>query len=263
MDSELLKVCPITTIRFYPAKYNIENPTDFETIVNSLDPKKLKTLDFIPFLRKRSMEQIKSFCVYHLVGKIKVLNDSPPHSLKHLSSISSSSSSTFKHISAGLDQGDIDSIDGMITNVILDLTIHNMIRSEGKQNKIKSIPAIPSNELYLYKRYSSQYESLIVPVNVVNAHWVLIVFEFQEKQLHILDPYPTPILTLEEGFVRELKSNNWKIDTHSYGLHKKQELNSVDCGVFVILYAKSFILHNNFHEGDVAEIRGYLTKTFG
>ena len=315
--TKLLMMCPIPDIRFYPSKYKIENPTQFENIVNSLDSKKLKTLDFIPFLRKRSMEQIKSFYVYHLVGKIKVVNvsevssfadainttttttttttnqhsPSPPpppplppppqqfdipnisddHSCSLRQQFSSSSSNStssssciFETISIALDQKDIDSIDKMISNVILDITIHDMIVMEGKRNKIKYLPAIASNAVYSYKQFSSHYESLIVPVNVDNIHWFLLVFEFGNKQLHILDPSPShTIKNLEEKFVEDLKINGWNIDNHSRGLNK-QERGTLDCGIFVILYAQSFILYNNFHtiDFDVAKVRNALKKRF-
>ena len=154
----------------------------------------------------------------------------------------------------------------MVSNVILDLTIHNIISRNGKRDKIKSLPSITSKDInqIRYNQFSTQYDSLIIPVNDENIHWILLVFEFKAKTLHILDPFPLyKTITLEKEFANDLETDNWKIDTHPHGI-TKQNQNTLDCGIFVIKYAQKFIIHNTFHgiSSDVNTERIKLKKYF-
>ena len=153
----------------------------------------------------------------------------------------------------------------MLSNVILDLAIRNIISTTGNCDKIKSLPAIKMIDIHQikYYKFSTQYDSLIIPVNVNDNHWILLVFEFKVETLHILDPSPQRITITPEKIFAKLLKNNWKIDTHRHTI-PKQNQNTLDCGVFVIKYAQNFIIYNNFREisFDVDTERTNLKKYF-
>ena len=258
--TKMLSRCPIPGVKFSRPNWRVNTPQDFEKTVNSLDSEKMKSLDFIPYLRDRSKTQINSFCVYRLAGKIK-LCEKPV--MKRVSS-----SSSFQPIYDSLDSTDIESIDGMISNVILDITIRQTIRDENKQNEIKSLPATPST---MVERLINDYfsntvpfpESLIVPVNVDNNHWILLVFDFVPKVLHVLDSIRRTGTALPSQFVVKMEKEGWTIDTHPRDL-TRQGSDTLDCGIFVLLYAECFILKGNFVIDDqaVTETRLALKQKF-
>ena len=263
--TKMLSRCPIPGVKFSRPNWRVNTPQDFEKTVNSLDSEKMKSLDFIPYLRDQSKRQIYSFCVYRLAGKIKLCEKKETPVVNR---VSLSSSSSFQPIYDSLDSTDIESIDGMISNVILDITIRQTILYGKKQNDIQSLPATPSTNIEgLINHYFSNTvhfpESLIVPVNVENNHWFLVVFEFEPKLLHVLDSLPRTGTALPSQFVAKMEKDGWTINTHARDL-ARQGSGTFDCGVFVILYAESFILKGNFVIDDqaVAETRRALKQKF-
>ena len=72
----MLKTCPKPTICLSPATYKITDPQDFVQLINGLNDKVKKCLNFIPFLRDYSKyNSIKPEGVYYLYDKIKIITD--------------------------------------------------------------------------------------------------------------------------------------------------------------------------------------------
>ena len=277
--TKMLRQSPIPAIRFFPSKYNIDMPEDFETLVNSLNKKEMQSLDFVPYLREKSKRQIQSHCLYRLEGKIKLVenNNRKNHHLSHLSELGAvlpkrRLSSNFKEtLLESLDQRDIDSIDGMISNVILDLTILDYVEQYNDDNRIKYLTSIPSNDLYSIVYDDDYYDSIILPVNYDNTHWILLIFEFKnpkqdndKKVLHILDPSRGSISYIEETFLRKMTADGWTIDIHSHDIDR-QTSGTLDCGIYVMSYAENFIRYNTFKGIDsntIAKKRHDLKEIF-
>ena len=71
----MLKTCPEPTICLSRATYKITDPEMFVNVVNALDDKVKKCLNFIPFLRNYSKHHsIKPEGVYYTYDKIKLLD---------------------------------------------------------------------------------------------------------------------------------------------------------------------------------------------
>lgn len=73
----MLKICPEPTICLSSATYKVNDPKDFVDVINKLEEKEKKCLNFIPFLRNYSLHNtIKNFAVYYLHQKIKLVDKS-------------------------------------------------------------------------------------------------------------------------------------------------------------------------------------------
>ena len=73
----MLKMCPEPTIYLSPATYKIDDPETFVELINKLDDKVKKSLNFIPFLRSYSRyNTIKPEGVYYTYDKIKLIDKS-------------------------------------------------------------------------------------------------------------------------------------------------------------------------------------------
>ena len=73
----MLKTCPEPTICLSSATYKLNDPQDFVNVVNNLNDKEKKCLNFIPFLRNYSLRNtIKHFAVYYLHQPIKLVEKS-------------------------------------------------------------------------------------------------------------------------------------------------------------------------------------------
>ena len=71
----ILATCIDTNVCLSPSTYKVSSPEDFVKVINNLSKEKYKMIDFIPFLRKSSRENIKNYGVYHLKGNIKFIQD--------------------------------------------------------------------------------------------------------------------------------------------------------------------------------------------
>ncbi|RMZ98142.1 Sentrin-specific protease [Brachionus plicatilis] len=93
---------------------------------------------------------------------------------------------------------------------------------------------------------------LFLPINLNLNHWSLLVFDLENKVIYNLDSILKPnfelirtiSFNLSNLFIKLKGVNDWKIKTDLE--YPKQTGNSIDCGVFICLYAKYLAFEREF-----------------
>ena len=178
-----------------------------------------------------------------------------------------SSANSLDVLRSSLDGTDIISLDGQLTNVVIDLYIFSLIEREDKLDKIRYVVSHRWDDIESLDYWTDNiknYEALMTPVNYNNGHWILLIFEYKTKKLFILDSINN---SNNHPFIKKLNritsscsrtgsrcgcrsgsgscTEFWNIISYHPGLIQ-QERGSHDCGIFTVLYAESYIRYGNF-----------------
>ena len=131
---------------------------------------------------------------------------------------------------------------------------------------------IQHTKTWLLKDYVDdvkQCKSVMVPVHISEYHWALCVFDFEFKTIRYYDSMQVSQIDTLGMLLKWIKSvwnlktiSDWKQVTVSskHGFRIPLQLNTIDCGVFVLKYMEDLIARRPFHfdQADVPEYRQYL-----
>ena len=166
-------------------------------------------------------------------------------------------------LQSSVEQSDIQSIRSQLTNVIIDLVIIDEIIVASEQSNIKYITAKDWQlERPDYFGEGGDFKAAISVINLNKNHWILVVYEYVSKTLHILDSLKS---LKGDVFISKniRKPTEWGVNIHP---NIPQQNNVTDCGIFVIIHAMSYIKTETFDErftvNDVKVLRTEIQKKF-
>jgi Ulp1 family protease len=156
----------------------------------------------------------------------------------------------------------ISSVEGRKMSICLPTTFYSNIENFGVSDA--------------RRKYRRRFESiaeadkLVIPINIDNVHWVLVIVSIPEKRITIIDSmrgedeevFPSKIrdfLNLFDCFSR----HSWTLEKAHVPDHSHQpNTNQWDCGLFVLFYS-DFILQKKkigFNEAWVSASRNYVAS---
>jgi len=320
----LLKTCPDTNINFRRGVFLINTPFEFIKIINDSNYKEM--FDFIPYVKNKSV--LRNDCVYRLIGNVKLFCVTSENGLKdynfddvsdgsecdckdcmitaNTKTITTNNNITSnkekygksiienkKILIQSISDSDINSLNtnGWVTNIIIDLYLHNLIIQNKKEKQIciwnssyftylftkktkNNVKDDYTNKAIFYRIKGvimSKYHTLIIPININSSHWILLIVKIEERSLFLLNSllnfnrYDQKIINLFKMFLEldDIALEKWNffiLPSSSINIPQQQNLN--DCGIFCIKYAEHFITKNNFEfefsSKDIAFLRNQI-----
>ncbi|XP_065920475.1 uncharacterized protein [Dysidea avara] len=110
------------------------------------------------------------------------------------------------------------------------------------------------------------YELRVIPVNINESHWILVVLQTTKKELWLFDStanvYVSCISVFKEWLVLKTATTWRDINAASVISNMPLQSNSSDCGVFVCLYALHEMMGERsyqFSQGNTHRIREWIT----
>jgi hypothetical protein len=156
----------------------------------------------------------------------------------------------------------ISSVEGRKMSICLPTTFYSNIENFGVSDA--------------RRKYRRRFESiaeadkLVIPINIDNVHWVLVIVSIPEKRITIIDSMRGED---EEGFPSKIRDflnlfdcfsrHSWTLEKAHVPDHSHQpNTNQWDCGLFVLFYS-DFILQKKkigFNEAWVSASRNYVAS---
>jgi hypothetical protein len=103
-------------------------------------------------------------------------------------------------------------------------------------------------------KHNSETETVFLPINISNVHWVLAIVELEERKIVLYDSLGDSTYRSEHGKIRKLliaffEEFDGSTDWFMQSVHEPVQTDGANCGVFISAFAEAYIRHT----GDVLQ----------